>query len=405
MKARIQRIWKHGDVRHLVGGGRYKLLKTGTELLAGFGFTWYLANLASAGVFEEFVYLTSLLSMLSVCAYVGMDDSMTRSVARGFESSFRRGLVFASKVALSGSLILLLLAAYYGYWGKGDRAAGLLVCALFFPVFRPLQAFNLFLNGRQEFSREARYQCVLIVTRIAAAILATLMLPGVVWTVMLAYLGSHFILAGYFCMRCQGDVAKGDDDPELIGYGAFTTLVSGIVMLENNLDKVVVGTLGATADVGILYLALMPYSKLRSVLVPLVSVFSARFATGRTHITGRKLAYLFGAGVGFAVLSAVSMTVLLYVFFPDYRDAIPLAQILSLVLVVTPMNLLFNNYFRAVANRRAILVPTLTSRILSLALMIPAWHIAGLWGLIFIKFVEQGVVFVLHVYYWRRVPL
>ncbi|MCF6285504.1 MAG: hypothetical protein L3K26_09975, partial [Candidatus Hydrogenedentes bacterium] len=84
----MRSIWGHGDVRHLADGGRFKLLKTGTELIASFGFTWYLANRAGEHVFDEFVYLTSLLSMLSICAYMGISDSMTRSVARGFDSSF-----------------------------------------------------------------------------------------------------------------------------------------------------------------------------------------------------------------------------------------------------------------------------------------------------------------------------
>ena len=72
------------------------------------------------------------------------------------------------------------------------------------------------------------------------------------------------------------------------------------------------------------------------------------------------------------------------------------------MLVATPINLLFNNYYRATANRRAILVPTLSSRLLSIVLVIPAWYAAGLWGLVSLKFLEQGIVLVLHLYYWRR---
>jgi O-antigen/teichoic acid export membrane protein len=402
--ARLRSIWGHGDVRHLVDGGRFKLLKTGTELVASFGFTWYLANRAGDHVFDEFVYLTSLLSMLSICAYMGISDSMTRSVARGFDSSFTRGVSFASRVALSGTAILLGIAAYYYHAGNTDRAMGVLICALFFPVFRPLEGFSPFLNGRQEFGREARYFSSLTLGRIAAGLLATLLFPGIAWTVMLAYLGTHLILAGFFCMQCRKRVVDKREDPELIGYGAFTTLVSGIVMLENNFDKVIVGTLGQPEQIGMLYLALMPYSKLRSVIIPLLSVFSARFATGRTQVTGRKLLYLLGAGAAFAVGAAVFMTFLLHFFFVDYRDAIPLAQLVSLVLVATPMNLLFNNYYRAIAFRKAILVPTLSSRLLTLALVIPAWYVAGLWGLVLLKFLEQGIVLVLHFYYWRRVP-
>ncbi len=402
MMGRLRAIWGHGDVKHLVGGGRYKLLKSGTELTASFAFTWYLANVAGAQVFDEFVYLTSLLSMLSICAYMGISDSMTRSVARGFDTSFKRGVRFSSLVALSGTGILLAIAFYYYGQGNTDRAISLVVCAIFFPVFRPLEYFSAFLNGRQEFGREARFFSTLFAGRIVAAVGATLLFPNQVWPVMLAYLGSHLLLAGVMYFRCQQTVGEGKADPELIGYGAFATVVSGIVMLENNFDKVLVGTLGNPEQIGMLYLALMPYSKLRSVVVPLFSVFSARFATGRTAVTGRKLLYLLGAGVLFALGAALFMTVLLHVLFVDYREAIPLAQVLSMVLVVTPINLLFNNYYRATAHRRAILVPTLSSRLLSIALVIPAWYAAGLWGLVSLKFLEQGIVLVLHLYYWRR---
>ncbi|MEI2825931.1 MAG: hypothetical protein V9F04_05605 [Dermatophilaceae bacterium] len=94
MKYRIRALRGRGDVRHLVSGGRYKLLKTATELVASFGFTWYLANQADTHVFDEFVYLTSLVGHAQhLPAYMGISDSMTRSVARGFDGSFRRGVL------------------------------------------------------------------------------------------------------------------------------------------------------------------------------------------------------------------------------------------------------------------------------------------------------------------------
>ncbi|MEI2825932.1 MAG: hypothetical protein V9F04_05610 [Dermatophilaceae bacterium] len=80
-----------------------------------------------------------------------------------------------------------------------------------------------------------------------AGIVATLLFPGHAWTVMLtAYLAAHLLLAGFICLRCQRGITDGREDPELIGYGAFTTVVSGVVMLENNFDKFIVGTLAGT---------------------------------------------------------------------------------------------------------------------------------------------------------------
>lgn len=403
MRAKIRKVWSHGDVRFFVSGAPWKLMQTGAQLISSVVLTWYLANFTGGNLFAGYIYANSLMEILAVCSYMGISDSLSRSVARGNDYSFVAGTRRATLVSLSGAVLLAGLAAWnWGVAGDGATASSIVLCALFFPLYRPLLNYTAYLSGKQQFARESAYTTILFTGRVVAVILAALWRPNDAWAANGAFFGAHVLFGGYFYLRCKGEITDRRIDPDLFSFATFVTLVSGVVMVENHFDKVLVGSLGSEKQLEILYLGLLPYTKLRSVLIPAFAVFTARFANGTMQLTPRKLLYLMGSGVAFAGASFVFSSAMIYWFFPKFPESMALVQVCSLVLIVTPANLTFNVYFRANGDRGGIMVPTLISRVASLALAVPSWYWAGLMGLIAMKFVEQGVLFVLHVRYWRK---
>jgi O-antigen/teichoic acid export membrane protein len=402
MRAKIRKVWTHGDVRFFVSGAPWKLMQTGAQLVSSIILTWYLANFTGGNLFAGYIYANSLMEILAVFSYMGIGDSLSRSVARGNDYAFVAGTHRAILVSLSGSVILGGLALW-NWQGAGDTGTALSVglCALFFPFYRPLLNYTAYLNGKQAFARESAYTTVLFTGRVVAVILAALWRPNDAWSANAAFFGAHVLLAGFFCLRCRREIGSTQLDPDLFSFATFVTLVSGVVMVENHFDKVLVGSLGTERQLEILYLGLLPYTKLRSVLIPAFAVFTARFANGTMRLTGRKLLYLLAGGVAVAALSFVFSSLVIEWFFPKFPESMALVQLCSLVLVVTPANLTFNVYFRAMGDRGGIMVPTLISRVFSLALAVPAWYWGGLMGLVAMKFVEQGVLFALHVRRWH----
>jgi len=403
MRAKLHHIWSHGDVRFFVSGAPWKLMQTGAQLVSSVVLTWYLANFTGGNLFAGYIYAISLMELFAIFSYMGIGDSVSRSVARGYAYSFIVGTRRSALVSLSGAALLAGLAAWnWGVLGNRETAISLVLCALFFPLYRPLLNYTAYLNGTQQFARESAWTTLLFTGRVIAVIGAALWRPDDAWVAIAAYFGSHVLLAGFICLRCSRTIDDRRIDPDLFTFATFVTLVSGVVMVENHFDKVLVGSLGSERQLEILYLGLLPYTKLRTVLIPVFAVFTARFANGTMQLTGRKLLYLLGGGVVTAAASFVLSSLIIQFFFPKFPESMALVQLCSLVLVVTPANLTFNVYFRAVGDRGGIMVPTLISRVASLALAVPAWYWGGLTGLVVMKFVEQGVLFVLHVRRWRK---
>lgn len=402
MRAKLNRIWSHGDVRFFVSGAPWKLMQTAAQLLSSLVLTWYLANHTSGDLFAGYIYAISLVEMFAIFSYMGISDSLSRSVARGFDYSFILGTRRAIFWSLSGSVVLGLLAAWnWGVTGDVQTALWITLCAIFFPLYRPLLNYSAFLNGKQAFARESAWTTLLSTGRVVAVMFAAFWRPEDALAVIAAYFASHMLIAGIIYLRCSRDIADRRVDPDLFTFATFVTLVSGVVMVENHFDKVLVGSLGSERQLEILYLGLLPYTKLRAVLMPAFAVFTARFATSTMGLTWRKLLYLLTGGAVFAGLSFVLSSLIVQWFFPKYPESMALVQLCSLVLIVTPANLTFNVYFRAKGDRGGIMVPTLVSRVASLALAIPAWYGGGLAGLVALKFVEQGLLFALHLRRWR----
>lgn len=403
MRAKIRKVWSHGDVRFFVSGAPWKLMQTAAQLVSSIVLTWYLANFTGGHLFAGYIYAISLMELFAVFSYMGISDSLSRSVARGYDYSFAAGTRRSILVSLSGAVALGALAAWnWGVAKAPETALSIALCALFFPLYRPLLNYTAYLNGKQQFARESAWTTLLFTGRVVAVILAALWRPDDAWAAIAAYFGSHVLLAGFICLRCSRSIEDRRIDPDLFSFATFVTLVSGVVMVENHFDKVLVGSLGTERQLEILYLGLLPYTKLRAVLIPAFAVFTARFANGTMRLTWRKLLYLLASGCAFAAVSFVLGSLIIQWFFPKFPESMALVQLCSLVLVVTPANLTFNVYFRASGDRGGIMVPTLISRVASLALAVPSWYWGGLMGLVAMKFVEQGVLFVLHVRRWRR---
>lgn len=401
MRARLNRIWSHGDVRFFVSGAPWKLMQTGAQLVSSVVLTWYLANFTGGNLFAGYIYAISLMELFAVFSYMGIGDSLSRSVARGYDYSFVLGTRRAVLISLSGSLVLALLAAWNWVDGSRETALSVALCALFFPLYRPLLNYTAYFNGKQQFARESAWTTLLFTGRVVAVVLAACCWPDQAWPAIAAYFAAHVVLAGWACLQCARTTPDRRIDPDLFSFATFVTLVSGVVMVENHFDKVLVGSLGSERQLEILYLGLLPYTKLRSVLIPAFAVFTARFANGSMKLTWRKLLYLLAGGAATAAASFVLSSLIIQWFFPKFPESMALVQLCSLVLIVTPANLTFNVYFRALGDRGGIMVPTLISRLASLALAVPAWYWGGLPGLVAMKFVEQGVLFVLHVRRWR----
>jgi len=377
-------------------------MQTAAQLLSSLLLTWYLANYTSGNLFAGYIYTISLVEMFAIFSYIGISDSLSRSVARGFEYSLVVGTRRAILWSLTGSAVLGLLAAWnWGVAGDAQTALWIVLCAMFFPLYRPLLNYTAYLNGKQAFARESAWTTLLFTGRVVAVMLAACWRPEDAQAVIAVYFAAHTLIAGTIYIRCSRDIADRRVDPDLFTFATFVTLVSGVVMVENHFDKVLVGSLGSERQLEILYLGLLPYTKLRAVLIPAFAVFTARFANSTMGLTWRKLLYLLGAGVVFSGLSFVLSSLIIQWFFPKFPESMALVQLCSLVLIVTPANLTFNVYFRAKGDRGGIMVPTLVSRVASLALAVPAWYAGGLAGLVALKFIEQGLLFALHLRRWR----
>lgn len=376
-------------------------MQTAAQLLSSFVLTWYLANHTGGNLFAGYIYATSLVEMFAIFSYMGISDSLSRSTARGFDYALVLGTRRAMLWSLGGSVVLGLLAAWH--WrvsGDVQTAQWIAVCALFFPLYRPLLNYSAYLNGRQAFARESAWTTLLFTGRVVAVMLAAIVRPDDALAAIAAYFAAHALIAGAIYLRCSQEITERRVDPDLFTFATFVTLVSGVVMVENHFDKVLVGSLGSERQLEILYLGLLPYTKLRAVLMPAFAVFTARFANNTMGLTWRKLLYLLVGGLAFAGLSFVLSSLIIHWFFPKFPESMALVQLCSLVLIVTPANLTFNVYFRAKGDRGGIMVPTLVSRVTSLALAVPAWYVGGLLGLVALKFVEQGLLFALHLRRW-----
>lgn len=384
------------DIRYLVKGTFWLSVSRVVGVGVAFGLSILYARYLPKELYGDYRYIMSMMGALGIFALPGMAMSITRSVARGFEGTFRKGsfLIFFSSFGIS--FISIGIAAWFFMQGDTALAAGFLIAALLVPFAEGLGNWRAYFDGRREFQTKTGFNIasngfygvfmggviVFMITFGASPLLVLVLLVA-------AYFLGHGIpnaLAYYSTLR---SIKKTEPvEPGAIRYGFHLSLLDAPATIADYLDGVLLYQLLGPASLAVYSFALAPSEQIKGFLGLSATVAApklfARTATReetdelKRTLTFKILRSVFftGAIVAFYILLAPWFY---RTFFPAYQDAIFFSQILSLSLFLFPLGL-FNTALKAEGNLKKVYIYQLSApfvQIIAFVILIPFF---GIWG-------------------------
>lgn len=384
------------DIRYLVKGTFWLSISRMVGVGVAFGLSILYARYLPKELYGDYRYIMSMMGALGIFALPGMATIITRSVARGFEGTFRQGslLIFLSSFVIS--LVGIGIAAWFYMRGDIALAAGFLIAALLVPFAEGLGNWRAYFDGRREFQKKTGFNIVsnlfygVLMGGAIALIVAFGLNPLFALTLFVAvyFLGHGIpnILAYRSTIRIVEKTAP--IEPGAIRYGFHLSFLDAPATIANYLDGVLLYQLLGPASLAIYSFALAPTEQIKgffglSATVAEPKLFARTATRKETDELKRTLTFKIlrsvfftGAFVGIYILLAPWFY---YTFFPAYQEAILFSQILSLSLLLFPLGL-FNTALKAEGNLKKVYIYQLSApfaQIIAFAVLIPLF---GIWG-------------------------
>lgn len=376
------------DVRYVAKGGFW------------FGFSHFVAGLlalASATAFANLLpkesygiyrYGLSILSLLTLTALPGLDDSLTRSVARGFEGDFLKCLKTRMKWGILGSGLAVILALYYYLNGNTTLFILMLIIGIFIPFLDSPLVYNSFLAGRKNFKTSSLSSNISSFLTIGAVIL-TLLFTKNIFLIITAYLAASALSRiGTLIFVYKKYPPNSQREPGTINYGKKLSLINLLSNLAGFIDNLIVFNFLGAGD-----LAAYSFIKKAPDQIKVIPKFTAalsapKFATQDIDNPALKKdllrkSFFFSLFLLIIALIYVGLAPFVFkIFFGPYKEYVFLSQIYALSLPFGSFGTLLLSFLESTRQEKALVRISIISPLIKIAVMFSSVMLYGLWGLI-----------------------
>jgi len=387
------------DMVYLASGGMWYMLGTLLSLLISLGTALAFANLIPKETYGAYQYILSITDIFGILMLGGIDSALTRSVARGQEGSLFDALRAKIRWGLLGGAGSAIFGAYYLLHGNPLFGGAFIIAGMAIPFWETPGIYAVYLQGKKEFYYTNAYG---VATQFIAAlvIVPTLYFSKNLLVILAAYLVSWGLARTFFFyLAVKKFPPNKERDPGMIRYGKHITVMSAASSISGNVDTILLWHLLGPAAV-----AVYVFAQTMPLKIAGISKIANRIAfpkmAAREHETLQKTLppKILPLCLLAAMLTAayiIAAPFIFAIFFPQYREAVPFTQILSILVVLQPFSLLASS-LAAQAKQKALYIYNLGVPLVRIALfllLIPPFH---LWGavaaLILIKTFDTGLL-------------
>ena len=230
------------DIRYVYKGFFWYGIGHFVSTLAGVATAVAFANLLAPETYGNFKYILSILPFLDMSTLKRMDQSLTISVAKGFEGDTVGALKTKMKWGILGSLAGLGLSFYY--YASGNHQLGLLVLimAIFVPFFNSPLIYLDFLAGRKNFKALSLIGSSVSVVYSISIIIFVFLSKDLV-LILLAYFITNAIIrfgAFLFVIKKYPPNKIKEEGGQTLKYGKKLSILEIINVTSSSLDNILV---------------------------------------------------------------------------------------------------------------------------------------------------------------------
>lgn len=372
------------DMVYLTKGSFWLYLAQGLSSLATLLLSIAFANFLPKETYGLYKYILSICGILSIFCLPGLSTALIQSVARGYEGSFKD--IFRLKITsgLVGSVVCLVIAAYYYSKGNALIAFSLLIAAFFIPFIDSFTLHESYLSGKKNFKLITKFFSFNNNISLILILLA-LFFTRNIFCVLLAYFsGWTFSRMISFYRTLKLFKMNKKKDKSSISYGIHLTGLNLIPLISNYFDKLIIFHYLGAADVAIYSVAVAPVEQLKLfykniTFLGLPKLSAKKNSDIRKTFFHKIKIILYVSliiGAAYILLSPFFFSLI----FPKYVNSIIYSQVFALSLIFIGITMLYTTLLQAQKQKKYLTQYNFFYSILLITLLLiltPRYQIMG----------------------------
>lgn len=403
MKNKLQKILRWGekytktDMVYLARGSFWMNSNMIIATLLSFLLSISFANLMSKEQFGMYQFFLSITAILTTFTLTGMNVSIGRSVARGFEGSFIQSIKVQLRYGMICFLLSTIISTYYFINHNLPIAVTILIIGFLIPIQNSFNTYVSFIGGKKDFRKMFWFAQAINIPYIFVMILSLFITnnPFIIICInvgfnTLANIILHFVFLHIY-------KPNNNIDPSDIHYGKYLSWVGIIGSIAGQLDKLIIFHYVGAAELAIYAFATTLPEKINIMPKTISNLASPKFATQTMeNIRNNILSKVIRIAALTLVISLIYVLFAPFIYkylFPNYTGSILYSQIYSIMLVFSSLLTLPLSALTALQAKKEILFFNIVSPIVNISTVILMAYIYGIWGLILAKGISGLILF------------
>lgn len=371
------------DIRYLLKGGFWlsaaKTLSAVASLISSIAF----ANLLPEETYGAFRYVLSVTALLAIPTLHGMEQALTRSVAKGMLGTIPAVIRTRIKWGTLAGLLALGVSGYYFINGNNELTLAFLVAAIFLPFMDPFHTYASILGGLKRFN-------TLAIDEVMTRMLVALLLAGSVFFVddvvliVLIFFGTTTLFRLYLLRKTLASIPKNDQvDRELLSYGKHLTGSQIFIKISTQIDKILVFHFVGGAALAGFYLALMPFKQVQNFFNGVTTLALPKLSLNSKEVIRqtlpKKLLRVYVITVPVVAAYWLLAPSIFSLLFPLYTDYVFISQLLMSLLLLSP-GVIFHTALTSQGEKKKLYVHSMvyaSFRIVALLVLVPQYGVMG----------------------------
>lgn len=396
------------DMIYLTKGGFWLLINQAISTFAGLILLIAFANLIPAETYGTYRYILSILGILAIGTFSGINTVAIKASAQKKEKLFWELVYKKSYLSLVSSLFGAIVALYYYTNNNSILAISFIIAAIGLPLAHTFGMYESLLQGRKNFKGLAVFNSLnkILVT---ASIIITIFLTDNLFILLLIYFIPEIILQGLFLLYLYQtkpqSTDESDQDNRLFKFGWHLSLMDVLKTVASQIDKMLVFHYLGAGQLALYAIALTPVSQIKTVMQNLTTLALPKMNTAKAKDTAsslpEKIRQLEIIIIGLIIVYWLTAPILFKTFFPQYIEAIFISQVYALSLLFFPRTFLSTAMTAHLKQKELYLIrfwaPII--RILIFLIALPLW---GIWGAIWGSIVGNVTTTLIYQHYFKK---
>lgn len=389
------------DIRYLVSNGNWVSLRFFVSSLSGFLLSFFFAKLGSRELLGQYQLVISILSMASVCSFLGLNAAALEAVVQGRDAGVFKASKLIFLFSLLGVPIIMCIGVFYiALRQEIVLGEALIFSGFLFPLFYALSTWNVYYEGKALFKESSIRIIMLSIVLTIFLIVSIVLKLNLLWLVAMFLIVNISLQSVFFLELFQKIKDRGNSFID-IKFGIVVSFQKFTSGLSSNIPPLAISFLFGVELLAVYYIAYYVIGAIASFFSNLIALYvPTLFKKIKLNHKSILLNNLFAGVLAWIIFVIFLRFFFMGIYGEGYRDSLKLAYGISFLLLFIPLHTYLVS-FLSVRKKNSFLVAVFCiANVIGLAVIYPIKHLGFFWGVTaYLYALELVTIIPLAVYY------